>query len=318
VAISLSKHQLDPDALITRAEQALGASLTLVESLNPPDRRTRVLRCRTSDETVIVKAGSDSREHDALALLDGTGVAPRLLAADDSRLIVIMEDLPGKSLHAILQSEDAAAAEAGLLAFARVFRAMHRRTAREGPLTRVDAERIGALWDFAPTEEVAVHVNALTQNDVGPDGCMVIGNDARLFDFEIAEGGAAMTDVVLWHMGFPNCGASAGAIPAEVLERMEHAYGTIDADKFGHAYAYRLLERLDRYHEWNVREEDWVWGPASGRQRLLWMLQRCPTSTPLARAFADLYERLRTEWRDTPDSLPIFPAFRSSRHPPRA
>lgn len=302
----------DDSKLIEQAASVYGAELTLIESLNPPGRRTQVLRCQAPDGTVIAKFGQDTREHDALAQLDPTGLAPRLLATDDEHLIVIMEDLAGTTLDAVLQGNDADAAEAGLFAFAHAFGAMHARTATSGSTVTIDAEHAGALWDFVPSEKVSVEVNALTQKDVGPDGCMLADGRARLFDFEIAESGAALTDVVLWTMGFPNCGATAGALPADLLRRMQQAYresNGFDEAAFGHAYAACLLNRLERYHEWKVMEEDWVWGPASGRQRILWMLKHCPESAPLATEFASLCERLANEWPDTPDSLPIYPAL---------
>jgi len=290
---------MDHGELLELAQRAFGSVLTLVEALNPP----------AADETVIVKRGNDTREYDALALLAGTAIAPRLLATDESRLLVVMEDLPGDPLDALLQGDDRAAAEAGLIEFARVFGRMHRHTTLPGARMAIDTKRICALWEIDATDVVTVHADAFTQADVGPDGCMIATRGARLFDFEIAGPGAALTDVVMWRMGFPNCGAAAGAIPDALLRRMEQAYGPIDAEQYGHAYAYRLLERLDRYHDWKVREEDWVWGPASGRQRLLWMLRRCPESAPLAGEFAKLEERLRQEWRGT---LPIYPALRDS------
>ncbi len=302
---------MDATALTSYAADLLGEPLALVIALNPTERRTNVLRCRTPDRTVIVKQANDPREHDALMQLAGTGIAPGLLAADAAHHVVVMEDLPGVTLHDVLQGADAAAAEAAVLEFASVFAALHRRTSRAGMAQHVDASRIGRLWGMEATGGVEIAVNALTQMDVGPDGCMIFENGARLFDFELAEDGASLTDIVMWRMGFPNCGVAAGVFPDALLRRMENAYGAIDADEYGRAYSFRLLQRLERYDEWKVQEEDWMWGPASGRQRLLWMLRQCPEAAPFAREFRELHERLRATWPATPDTMPLFPAFTS-------
>ena len=158
---------MDRGELIELAQRALGRALTLVEALNPPDRRTQVLRCRTASETVIVKLGNDTREHDALALLAGTAIAPRLLATKDALLLVVMQDLPGDPLDALLRGDDRAAAEAGLIEFARVFGRMHRHTEQAGAPLPIESERICALWEIDATDAVNVRADAFTQADVG-------------------------------------------------------------------------------------------------------------------------------------------------------
>jgi len=291
------------------AEQVLGEPIHALEPLSPKGRRTAVARCRHGGATSILKRGNDSREHDALAALAGTGVAPRLRAGDRERHLVLMEDVAGESLEAkLLRAGDPDAAR-GLVDLARSLGRLHAATPRSEPPIVVDTERVGAAWGLETHGPLVLEASALVQQDVGPDNCIVSADGARLIDFEIAGPGHPLTDLVACHMGFPNCGAAAGAIPAGLLARMDAAYGPIDPAAWRTAYAMRLLDRLDRHHAWGVRERDYTWGRASGRQRVLALLQGCPEGVPLAAEFAALFARLRDAWPDAPTTMPVFPAL---------
>jgi hypothetical protein len=301
------------DPILARAEEILGTRIRAAEPLNPEGRRTRVLRCHLDAGTAILKQGNDARELQALRVLDGIGVAPRLLGRNAELCLVLMEDLQGERLdEKLLRNEDSGAAS-GLVELAGASGRVHEATAGPGPLMTIDVDRICHAWGVRPARLPALSADALTQSDVGPDNCIVTPEGVRLFDFEIAERRHPLTDAVLWHMGFPNCGASAGSIPPELLTRMDEAYGcSTDSEGWRAAYTFRLLERLDRFHQWKVLDEDWEWGRASGRQRVLALLRGCPSGASLASEFAALYARLREQWPDTPDSMPVFPALDAS------
>ncbi len=305
------------DAIVAWAEGALGCPILRAESLLPPDRRSRVLRCFTDDGTVILKEAPDAREGAGLRFLAGTGLAPTYLAGDPARGLVLMEDLEGERLDALLLRPEAPAAVACLVQHAQTMGRMHAVPVDPGPTTRLDLDRIGAAWhiDIEPGASDALELEATsyTQGDVGPDNAMVVGDGVRLFDFEIGEARHPLTDAVAWHLGFP-FGADTGVIPTEVIAQMDAAYEaalgqTFTARQWGCAYVVQLLGRLDRFHAWDVMTDDWSWGRASGRQRLLALLGSRPPEAPMAKVLDDLEKRLRGQWSDSPTSLPVFPAF---------
>jgi len=157
---------------------------------------------------------------------------------------------------------------------------------------------------------------ALTQHDVGPDNCLATRDGLRVFDFELAASRDPLTDAATWRMGFPNCGC-AGALPAALCARMDDAYaralgGALPATAFARAHAERLVERLGRLHGWRVLDDDWDWGRATGRQRVLALLRGFPRGgvfPAFEKQLDHLYETLQKRWPGVPDTLPAYPAL---------
>jgi aminoglycoside phosphotransferase (APT) family kinase protein len=225
------------------------------------DGRSVVLKRRTArnDESF----SSFTAEVAVLSFLNGmpTPVAPRLIAANDS--LLIMEDLgPASSLAHSLLAGDRGRASADLVAYARALGAMHswsfgRRQefaahvaanklpephwvtfAAKGkkPFLRVAAQ-LGVPYQGAESE-----IDSLLELMCGPDGAFTgfthsdacpdntyippgVG-DCRIFDFETSGWGPVALDFVYLLAPFPSCWCFA-SLPASVADPAIAAYREI-------------------------------------------------------------------------------------------
>ncbi len=164
-------------------------------------------------------------------------------------------------------------------------------------------------------------LRSLTQADVGPDNCIVTEDGVKLVDFELAAQDHPLKDAAHWRLGFPCCGC-AGAIPAELLDRMDAAHGTTLVQRSGvtgpgegeavRARAVWLCNRIVRLVDWDALDEDWQWGRVGGRQRMLALLAEFESAEFLpdfTETIRRLEHRLRARWPDVPDFLPTYPAL---------
>ncbi|MHC4160988.1 MAG: phosphotransferase family protein [Planctomycetota bacterium] len=303
--------------IAARVEKLVGTRVRDVTSLT---QRDRVFRCRTDSGSVIAKVGAPQ---DAVALerFAPCGRTPRLLAADAD--LTVMEDLAGERLDAkLLRAGDPDAAAALLVELATALGTLHAAAPEERSPERVGTEGFEQLCDALglpfTVELPPASAFALTQHDVGPDNCLVTPEGLRLFDFELAAPRDPLTDAAAWRMDFPNCGG-AGALPAVLCARMDDAYGRalgreLPAEAFVRAHAERLVERVGRLHGWRVLDDDWDWGRATGRQRVLALLRGFPRRgvfPAFERQLDRLYETLRARWPSVPDTIPVYPALES-------
>lgn len=239
---------MDPtDALPDRArrlvEQLFGGDAHVDWSRVPGHEVWRGRQHETG-ETVVVKSGMDVATARAVA---ESGVAPRLLAADDASGICVLEDLGPTTLLDILSARDAEAGTQGLLGLASVLGKLHGWSGalepsqlRFPPPPRlplpafmnicgafgVDAFR--ARDEFTEAErcarsegpQVVVHGDPCPDNFVPGESTETPG---KFIDFEATHRGNALFDAACWHMPFPT-GWRVARVPAELLPRMDAAY----------------------------------------------------------------------------------------------
>ena len=192
----------------------------------------------------MVKSGANVRIAQAMA---DSGVAPRVLAADDVAGICVMEDLGSTTLLDILAADDAATASQGLLCLARTVSVLHGWSStpelslpRPPPVPRLSLSAFmnicGALdVDAGPARgelieaercvcseapQVVVHGDPCPDNFVSGASTQVTG---KFVDFETTHRGNAMLDVACWHMPFPTCWRVA-RVPHELLPHMDASY----------------------------------------------------------------------------------------------
>ncbi len=291
----------------------------------------------------------------------GGNHAPAMLAGDREGGLLVLEDLGSEhlSLAAPLTGSDAAQAEHALTQSAATFGRMHADTAcaireyinffqQEFPAMPPPA-MLGYSWidtgrkrmiqytgdDSVPSGEldfVRERIRcpgpwlALTHGDGCPDNIMLVGNTARLIDFEAARPGHSLLDLVSRRLAFPSCWC-AGRTPAEISTRTETVYRNelartvpqaLDDRMFATEFATvsvawlmrsvgrRLTDCLDR---------DRQWGLCGTRSRLLWHLEATIDLTGRAdilpgfrRTATKWLQDLRTRWhRSSP--VPLYPAF---------
>ena len=204
------------------------------------------------------------RELVALSCLDGSGLAPKVLAADEDAGVVVLEDLGASSptLEAVLLEPSSAAAAAAFVALGATVGRLHASTvgveaAHADGLaalgTDAGRDRLGLWpgpqrWDdvvaatrssglpdaAAAADDVAAvtaalaspgAVGALIHFDLNPRNA-VVGDDGvvRLVDFEGATFGYAGLDACFLHYPFPSYSQHWAVVPPSVVEAADAAY----------------------------------------------------------------------------------------------
>jgi hypothetical protein len=202
---------------------------------------------------------------------------------------------------------------------------------------RVHLDRLGVQVAAHFSQELGLISNAIAHpgaflayihGDPCPDNVFYTNGRLQLIDFEFGHFGHALRDGVYGRMLFPTCWC-ANQIPETLVGRMEHVYraelmhacpAAQDDRIFETALVsmcgYWLIDTLAELLE-RVLDEDYTWGIATVRPRILARLQAfIATSTtynqlPAFRSTANaLLESLHKRWPDT-QPLSVYPAFRS-------
>jgi aminoglycoside/choline kinase family phosphotransferase len=251
-----------------------GASVAVREAETIWDRSHIVrLRLADDDRTVVLKRPREKNlvrltmgfdaELAALEFLSPmeTAVAPRLLGADASAGILIMEDLgPGSSLADSLMAGDRGRVGADLIGYARAMAAMHAwsigrsreyRQIRAGlagsagavmepdwmdAITRgkerflAMAAELGLATDGVDQEidslgalMTGAGYVGLVHSDLCPDNTHIADGRCRIIDFETSGWGPMALDVAYLLAPFPSCWCFA-SLPAEAAEPALLAY----------------------------------------------------------------------------------------------
>jgi Ser/Thr protein kinase RdoA (MazF antagonist) len=233
--------------------------------------RDHVLRLELADgRSVVLKRRGDQEDDDsgdrsfetelaALELLSGmpVPVAPRLLGADATAGILLMEDLgQGASLADSLLTGERERAEADLIAYARALGSMHAWSMQcvpgpAGPqahpamelepwwLTAIAngkepflaaAARLGLRSEGVASEIDQISVTLREAGNVGlvhgdpcPDNVLLFDGACRIFDFETSGWGPVVLDAAYLLAPFPSCWCFAD-LPAEVAAPAVDAY----------------------------------------------------------------------------------------------
>ena len=262
----------------TRAAESLlaaywGASVTVGAAEKIWDRH-HIVRLHIADDerTVVLKRrreenfGDRARGFDAeLAALEflnsmETAIAPRLLGADPSAGILVIEDLgPGSSLADSLLARDRGRAESDLVSYARAVGTMHAWSvgrSREYAELRAHHGRSGSPMDpdwiaaiakgkapflavsaqlGLPTAGADSEIDALgalmsrsgpvglVHSDLCPDNTHIVDGDCRLIDFETSGWGPIALDAAYLLAPFPSCWCFA-SLPSAVADPALLAY----------------------------------------------------------------------------------------------
>lgn len=291
-------------------------------------------------------------EWTALTLLAGRH-GPAFLAGDVERGVIVIQDLGAEFGNLVdpLLHGPADRAERALVAYARSLGRLHAatrdcRAAHSAAIAEAfpaasqprlaDGDRwrqlvvepsLAKLGGTLPESEIAYVAQRVTSPDAWlglvhrdpcPDNVLLVGDTARLIDFEFASPGHVLTDAAYWRMGFPTCWC-AGRVPQPVLTRMDAAYRDalpaandsreMAAILFASLFV-SLLWRLDR-----ALAEDESWGTSTVRSRVLWYLEAAIAGAHEADALPGLRD-VASRWRAElgarwPDSQPLalYPAF---------
>jgi len=256
-----------------------------IDLIDPEDLESQnsVVRARVSSPkgdlpaTVIVKHVTDEKfdlpEHSgppsrflnewaALEFLTGLGaeVAPKLIGADRSVGLIILEDLGElATLERLLFDDGEEEALRGLEETGRLLGQLHsiasgreddflsiqthlgtrsplsdstndqrgRRTEFAAALDAMGVVADERFWDEVLDLEALVHDDSLFRSlihaDAGPQNVLMADKDSRLIDFEFAVYGNALCDVVGARLGFPQT-MGAGGVPRSAVGRLEGAY----------------------------------------------------------------------------------------------
>lgn len=344
--------------------ELLGSNVVEVHDLRYESTARKVWRVRTAGhpECVIVKeavAGADRadeawthirRDGDCLQDAAASGVVPHVLALDEEHRVLVMEDLgTGCSLADLLLGDDAAAAERGLVEYARSLGKLHRTTrsdagfADEGVHLAGDVvaatERLSAglagigvsVDDHArdDLEIVALEVAdpgpllAIAHGDPCPDNTSVLADGSvALFDFEWGSRSSAMLDVAYLHLPFPSCWC-ANEIPAALVAEAERAYrDEFDCtdSSFAGGLAAAAVAWCVTTISWDVDRfagDDVAWGIAGRRPRHLTRLRATRALCERAGRFGGfgaftsrLEDAFAARWPEAAAGLPLYPAFR--------
>jgi hypothetical protein len=170
----------------------------------------------------------------------------------------------------------------------------------------------------------------LIHADPCPDNWTRVADGDRLLDFEFSRIGHALMDGVYGKVPFPTCWC-VGTLPERVAQDMTDAYRTelargcpaaLDNDRYARAEAEAcvfwliLLCHLNSLTE--MIDEDWRWGTAGIRQRLLTRLEVVAEVTTeaghlpaIGEAAGAMARELHRRWDGEVEQMPLYPAFRS-------
>jgi hypothetical protein len=192
----------------------------------------------------------------------------------------------------------------------------------------VEADLLTELQAMYARIEQPGAFSAFIHQDLCPDNLFFIGQDVRLFDFEGGSFGHALIDASYVRIPFPTCWC-CNRIPQPVVVKLEAAYRAelmrgcpaaaddrLFAQALGDACGYSLLEWLRWWETPSTPLEDYRWGLASIRSRILVRLETLINTAsefdllPHLRASASqLLTTLQTHWPDA-EAMPLYPAFR--------
>jgi hypothetical protein len=310
----------------------------------------RIMRCTADDGgTVVVKLRrppDDPRRRDgfrrefaALLLLAelGSDAGPRLLATDDSAGLLVLEDLgTGPALEDLLVGADPRAATRGFEALAAAVGRMHAVTTGHadglGPWRFDVREHWARIVGYAETGDAGVDEVleilrtgpvVMTNGDLAPQNCRLIGGRMRLLDFEDAAGVHPALDAA--HFRLPFYGGPCWArIPADVGAGVERAYREAAGWHDDRSYAEGMaagtaawaVVRLVRLPNLLAADAPHPMG-YSRRGQLLDTLQvavdaaeQAGTLPRLAAWFGATIRVLRDRWPGLPVAQAVYPAYR--------
>ncbi len=180
---------------------------------------------------------------------------------------------------------------------------------------------------YAPSGPVRAWSTTSPHSDPCPGNWFRTGNSDRLLDFEFAGIGHPLLDGVYGRVPFPTCWC-IGRLPEHVTQAMERAYWT----ELGHgclaarddaryaravACAYWMIQLCHCSPLPKLLEEDFEWGTATIRQRLLVLLDVVTQGTRESGHLEAIGEQaeamsrtLHDRWNPIVAPLPLYPAFR--------
>ncbi|MER6095964.1 aminoglycoside phosphotransferase family protein [Streptomyces sp. NPDC001728] len=305
--------------------------------------RSLVWSVELSERTAVVKQvvdGPDADERYArevaalrLAARAEPPVVPVLLAADPGERVLVLEHLEHRHpsgdwivdyaaalarLHATAGPEDADVLprwqgpdNADIDSFLSLAAALQ---VPVGPGVTHELGELVKRLDQAPG-------HALLHGDPCPGNDLHTAEGVRFVDFEQASLGSGLMELAYLYIGFPTCWCVTTA-PQPLLERAESAYRTAWLTATGSDHENQddltdactgwllrgdaLVERAHRDgtdHLARIPHEDWEWGTATARQRLVHRLgvvsRRTTDHTSLSEVSgltADMRERMLARW----------------------
>jgi Phosphotransferase enzyme family len=321
---------------------ALGAPVVI--SQLPSSSRSRVWLVEFDGEPAVVKQVTDrpaaetwyAREETALRLAGRARppVVPAVLSSDPGKRVLVLEylaEVPRRRdwltgyatalarLHACGRPADAGAlpawagpGPADIEAFTDLAGRM-----RVPVPPRLPDELDGLIGRLSPAAD-----HALLHGDPCPDNAIHTSAGIRFIDLEAAALGSGQSELAYLRIGWPTCWCATSA-PEPELGEAEAAYrstwrsvtGTDLAGSLADACAGwlirgdELVERVNRGESeqlMRLPEEDWEWGTATARQRLLHRLTVVatmaggdPALDGLARVCAAMRDRVRLGWPGT-------------------
>ena len=313
--------------------------------------RSRVWRVELAGAPAVVKQIVDGPDADDLYTREVTAlrlaaradrpVAPQLLGTDPGERVLVLEYLEHQRpssdwivdyaaalarLHATTGPQDAGALprwlgpdQADVDAFLRLARALD---------VPVAPGVTGELEDLVHRLGQASG-HALLHGDPCPGNDLHTADGIRFVDFEQASLGSGLVELAYLRIGFPTCWCVTAA-SAPLLDRAETAYrtawcsatGSELQDDLADACAGWLLRgdalvqkahRGTTDHLARIPDQDWTWGTATARQRLVHRLGVVGRTTAdradlsgLNRLSTDLRQRMLSRW----PTLPPVPAQR--------
>ena len=250
---------------LLRAVAGRGVAIVAEEPLGsdwaPVTRLTLDATVPDVGDTVVLKTrrvvGGDwgagrHLEHELAGLrwVAGLGVAPAIITEDEGAGVLVMRDLDGPTLEAILLGDDRQAATEALVALGDLLGRLHAATAQ--PVPPNDAERYGP---WAGADEWAEVIEAsealgfpsasaaagdvewllaqlrdpgdflvLNHADVTPNNVICTGEGLRLVDFEGSGHRHAMCEASALHFPFPHYSAHWSVFPSDVVAAADAAY----------------------------------------------------------------------------------------------
>jgi Phosphotransferase enzyme family len=321
---------------------ALGSPVTIRELPSSP--RSRVWLVEFDGEPAVVKQIADradagrryAREETALRLAGRARppVVPAVLASDPGQRVLVLEYLADQRprgpwmadyatalarLHACGRPADAAVLPAWAGPGPDDIEAFTGLAGRLG--VPVPPGLPGELRDLIARLSPAGH-HALLHGDPCPDNAVHTAGGIRFIDLEQAWLGSGQAELAYLRIGWPTCWC-ATSVPEPVLGQAEAAYrsawrsatGTDPDGSLADACAGwlirgdALVERAERggsMHLLRLPQDDWEWGTATARQRLLHRLDVVaglagvnPALAGLAQVSRAMGDRIRRDWPGT-------------------